>query len=60
MSTDRKEEQVREQDALQEVGAGSQPGSDGMDRTPLNDKIKRELIAALQQNWQREMEGANV
>jgi len=51
MSTDRKEEQINKQT----------PQSD----TPANDvapteETKRELIAALQQNWQREVQGART
>jgi vacuolar iron transporter family protein len=51
MSTDRKEEQIDKQNPQNE--------------TPANDvaptgETKRELIAALQQNWQREVQGART
>ena len=51
VSTDRKKEQQAAQDK-------ATPGS-GTDE-PLTDTTKRELIAALKQNWQREMEGVHT
>jgi rubrerythrin len=51
VSTDRKNEQQAAQDK-------ATPGSDT--NVPLTDTTKRELIAALKQNWQREMEGVRT
>src|SRR5947209_9006448 len=51
VSTDRKKEQQAAQDK-------ATPGSDT--NVPLTDTTKRELIAALKQNWQREMEGVRT
>ncbi len=51
VSTDRKKEQQAAQDK-------ATPG--GGTNVPLTDTTKRELIAALKQNWQREMEGVHT
>src|SRR5579864_5304263 len=51
MSTDRKEEQIDKQNP--------QNGTPANDVVPT-EETKRELIAALQQNWQREVQGART
>ena len=64
MSADKKEEQVSAVPPTNSSdGAGStmntsQTGSSMA--TPLTPATKRELVAALQQNWQREMEGVRT
>ena len=51
MSTDRKEEQMDKQ-----TPQGDTPAHD----VAPTEETKRELIAALQQNWQREVQGART
>ncbi len=51
VSTDRKEEQQPAQDNATPTGGAN---------VPVRDTTKRELIAALKQNWQREMEGVRT
>lgn len=67
MSTDKIEDQG--QGTARVNGAGNLTGAQGVDgirgvggveETPLNEKTRRELIAALKQNWQREMEGVRT
>ena len=41
-------------------GAGKPTGTNGTQGAPLSETTKRELIAALKQNWQREMEGVRT
>ena len=41
-------------------GAGNSAGTNGTQGAPLSETTKRELIAALKQNWQREMEGVRT
>ena len=56
MSTDKEIEPTIEQASLDSTLAD---GADGIDQ-PLQESTKKELIAALQQNWQREVEGART
>src|SRR3989442_6827998 len=57
MSTDKKEEQVQQQ----VDGAGSSSAMvPPTEASPLAESTRRELIAALKQNWQREMEGVRT
>ena len=67
MSAEKKEEKVQAVQPVQPV-----PSTDGSDDanstsqdasllvTPLTSATKRELVAALRQNWQREMEGVHT
>ena len=56
MSTDKEIEPTLQQASLDSTSAH---GADGMVQ-PLQESTKKELIAALQQNWQREVEGART
>lgn len=67
MSPDNKEEQVEgtarvnsEENLTGAHGIDGTHGVDGVEGTPLSEKTRRELIAALKQNWQREMEGVRM
>ncbi len=72
MSTDNKEEQARKQqepkpDQISNTehspardGAGNPTVANGTQGAPLSETTKRELIAALKLNWQREMEGVRT
>lgn len=55
MSTDRKEEQIDKQ-----TPQGDTPANDVAPAVAPTEETKRELIAALQQNWQREVQGART
>ncbi len=55
MSTDRKEERMGEQ-----IPQGDTPTNDVTPEVAPTEETKRELIAALQQNWQREVQGART
>src|SRR5437588_5294411 len=55
MSTDKKEEQVQ---ATQSSPAANTVSGDG--NAALSEATRQELIAALQQNWQREIEGVRT
>ena len=55
MSTDRKEERMDKQ-----IPQGDTPTNDVTPEVAPTEETKRELIAALQQNWQREVQGART
>lgn len=55
MSTDKKDEQVQPLPSSENTSNVTQP-----DGATLSEATRRELIAALTQNWQREMEGART
>ncbi len=55
MSTDREEEQMDKQ-----IPQGDTPANDVIPEVAPTEETKRELIAALQQNWQREVQGART
>src|SRR5947207_2589570 len=60
MSTDKKDELVAPQ-AIDNTAAGnSSDGAAAGTPAPISEKTSRELIAALKQNWQREMEGVRT
>ncbi len=55
MNTDRKEEQIDKQ-----TPQGNTPANDVAPAVAPTEETKRDLIAALQQNWQREVQGART
>src|SRR5437588_5140579 len=58
MSTDKKEERIDQTARVD--GAESSSAMVSPKDAPLSEGTKRELIAALKQNWQREMEGVRT
>ena len=56
MSTDHETEPITEQAALDTPSVHATDGK----IQPLQESTKKELIAALQQNWQREVEGVRT
>lgn len=60
MSTDKKDELLTPQ-AIDNTAAGNLlDGATVGTTAPISEKTRRELIAALKQNWQREIEGVRT